>query len=156
MEQNTKTTQFDEKYMRLALAEAQLAKQRDEVPIGCVIVKDNCVIARAHNLKETVQMASAHAEVLAIDMASKQLGSWRLTGCDLYVTIEPCAMCAGLIYQARIRRLIYGSADPKGGACGTAMNVLENSYINHKVEVIAGVLRDECAAVMQQFFRNKR
>ncbi len=156
MEQIIKMAQLDENYMKLALAEAQLARQRDEVPIGCVIVKDNNVIARAHNLKETVQMASAHAEVLAIDMASKQLGSWRLTDCDLYVTIEPCAMCAGLIYQARIRRLIYGSADPKGGACGTAMNVLQNSYINHKVAVTAGVLRDECATIMQQFFRAKR
>ncbi len=143
-------------YMQLALAEAALAERRDEVPIGCVIVKDDQVIARAHNLKETVQMASAHAEVLAIDRASHQLASWRLTGCDLYVTIEPCAMCAGLIYQARIRRLIYGAADPRGGACGSALNVLENPFINHRVEVVAGVLEARCRALMQQFFRRKR
>ncbi len=148
--------QTDEHYMELALAEAKLAEQRDEVPIGCIVVKDGQIIARAHNLKETLQMASAHAEVLAIDRAAKFLGSWRLTDCDLYVTIEPCAMCAGLIYQARIRRLIYGAADPKGGACGSAMNVLENQYINHKVILTGGVLSEQCSAIISQFFRNKR
>ncbi len=148
--------QTDEYYMEFALAEARLAEQRDEVPIGCIIVKDNQIIARAHNLKETLQMASAHAEVLAIDRAAKFLGSWRLTDCDLYVTIEPCAMCAGLIYQARIRRLIYGAADPKGGACGSAMNVLDNAYINHKVELTTGVLSAQCSAIISQFFRRKR
>ncbi len=148
--------QIDEFYMRAAIAEAKLARDRDEVPIGCVIVKDDLVISRAHNLKETIQMASGHAEVLAIDRASHRLASWRLTDCTLYVTIEPCAMCAGLIYQARIKRLVFGAADPKGGACGSAMNVLENAYINHRVAVTAGVLRDECATIMQQFFRAKR
>ncbi len=137
----------DDYYMKLALSEAQLAEQRDEVPIGCVIVRGDQVIARAHNLKETLQMASAHAEVLAIDRAAKFLGSWRLTDCQLYVTIEPCAMCAGLIYQARISRLVYGAPDPKGGACGSAMNVLDNAYINHKVAVTSGVLQADCAAI---------
>ncbi len=146
----------DEKYMSLALEEAKFAYLKDEVPIGCIIVKDDKVIARAHNIKETTRLASAHAEVLAIERASLVLGGWRLTDCELYVTIEPCAMCAGLIYQARIKRLIFGAKDLKGGACGTAMNVLDNPHINHEVQVVGGVLEKDCTTIIQQFFKLKR
>lgn len=149
-------TNNDQHFMALALAEAELAFKRDEVPIGCVVVHKGKVIARGHNLRETARVATAHAELLAIERASLKLGGWRLTDCDLYVTIEPCAMCSGLIYQARIRRLIYGAPDPKGGACGSAMNILTNPYINHRVSVTSGVLAAECAQILQCFFKQKR
>lgn len=150
---NTSDNQY---FMRLALAQAELAFQRDEVPIGCVVVHRGRVIGSGHNLRENARVATAHAELLAIERASLKLGGWRLTDCDLYVTIEPCAMCAGLIYQARIRRLIYGAPDPKGGACGSAMNILSNPHINHRVSVTSGVLAAECAQILQRFFKQKR
>lgn len=146
----------DIRFMREALEQAQIAFDQDEVPIGCVIVKEGQVIARAYNLKETLKKASAHAEVLAIDLASEVLGGWRLTGCDLYVTIEPCAMCAGLIYQSRIRRVIFGAFDERGGACGGLMNVLSVPEINHRVAITSGIEAQACTDIMQRFFRRKR
>jgi tRNA(adenine34) deaminase len=146
----------DEKWMSEALIEAHKALIASEVPIGCVIVKDGTLISRAHNLKETLNKASAHAEVLAIDAASQRLGSWRLTDCTLYVTIEPCAMCAGLIYQARIKRVVFGAFDDKGGACGGTMNVLHVPELNHRVEITHGVMRKECKAIISEFFKQKR
>lgn len=147
---------YDEYFMNEALIEASKAYELDEVPIGCVIVREGKIIARAHNMKESFKRASAHAEMLAIDGASDFLGGWRLTGCELYVTIEPCAMCAGLIYQSRIKRVIFGSYDPKGGACGGVMNVLTVPEINHRVEITDGVLENECKEIMQSFFKRKR
>ncbi len=146
----------DEYFMHIALAEAQKAASKDEVPIGAVVVRAGELIAAAHNLKESQKLASAHAEVLAINMASKKLGGWRLTDCTLYVTIEPCAMCAGLIYQARISRLVFGVRELRSGACGTVMNVLENPHINHKVKITSGVLEDETTAIIKAFFKAKR
>ncbi len=146
----------DEMFMTEALSEAQKAFELEEVPIGCVIVKDDQIIARAHNLKESTKRASAHAEVLAINDASAVIGGWRLTDCDLYVTIEPCAMCAGLIYQSRVRRVIFGSFDYRGGACGGSMNVLESSQINHHVEITSGILKNECSDLVKLFFKNRR
>ncbi len=146
----------DQYFMRLALKEAKKAAEKDEVPIGAVVVKNGEIIARAHNLKESTKLASAHAEVLAINAASTTIGGWRLTDCHLYVTIEPCAMCAGLIYQARIERLIFAAKEFRSGACGSVMNVLENPHINHSVEITSGVLEAEATAIIKAFFKAKR
>ncbi|MGV3488569.1 MAG: tRNA adenosine(34) deaminase TadA [Tuberibacillus sp.] len=143
-------------YMSLALAEADKAEALGEVPIGAVIVKDDEVIASAFNLRETEQQPIAHAELLAIEKASKRLGTWRLTDCDLYVTLEPCPMCAGAILQARIRTVVYGASDPKAGCAGTLMNLLQDSRFNHMAEVISGVCAEECGAKLTHFFRQLR
>ncbi|KAF0993441.1 tRNA adenosine(34) deaminase TadA [Geobacillus sp. TFV-3] len=146
----------DEYYMRLAMEEAKKAEQIGEVPIGAVIVQDGRVIARAHNLRETEQRAIAHAEILAIDEACRATGSWRLERATLYVTLEPCAMCAGAIVLSRIERVVFGAFDPKGGCAGTLMNLLQESRFNHQVEVVSGVLADECGSLLSQFFRRLR
>lgn len=145
-----------EYFMRLALEEAKKAFALDEVPIGAVIVRQNEVIARAHNLKHNLNMATKHAEIIAIEKASQKINNWRLTDCRLYVTIEPCSMCAGAIYSARIDTVIFGGRDFRGGACGTTINVLTNPAINHKTDIIAGVLEDESVELMRLFFKRKR
>ena len=142
--------------MRRALREAQKADSEGEVPVGAVVVRDEKIIARAHNRPLLLSDPSAHAEVLALRRAAKKLGNYRLKGCDLYVTIEPCAMCAGAIIQARLRRLVYGTPDPKAGACGSALAVLNHPKVNHRVEVVSGVLAQECAAILREFFRCRR
>ena len=144
------------KYMLEALKEAELAKLEDEVPIGCVIVKDDQIIARAHNLRETTNNPLGHAETLAIKKASEVLGDWQLVNCDLYVTIEPCIMCGGAIIQSRIRKVIYGAPDLKGGAFGSSINILESKNINHHPEVIKGVLENECSKIIKDYFKSKR
>ncbi len=138
-----------------ALKEARRALLLEEVPVGAVIVKDNEVIARTHNLRETLQDSTAHAEVLAIKEACEALGSWRLTGCDMYVTLEPCPMCAGAILQSRISRLYIGAFDPRAGACGSVINVLQNDALNHWIE-INWLYNEECSSLLTNFFRNKR
>ncbi len=142
--------------MTLALKEANKAREIDEVPIGCVIVKDNKVIARGHNLRESKQDPTLHAEMVAIRKASKKLKSWRLEGCDIYVTIEPCIMCSGAIIQSRIKTVIYGAPDLKGGGLGSSINVLDANGINHRPEVISGVMKDECAEIISNYFKEKR
>ena len=142
--------------MTLALKEANKAREIDEVPIGCVIVKDNKVIARGHNLRESKQDPTLHAEMVAIRKASKKLKSWRLDGCDIYVTIEPCIMCSGAIIQSRIKTVIYGAPDLKGGGLGSSINVLDANGINHRPEVISGVMKDECAEIISNYFKEKR
>ena len=144
------------KYMLEALKEAELAKLEDEVPIGCVIVKDDQIIARAHNLRETTKNPLGHAETLAIKKASEVLGDWQLVNCDLYVTIEPCIMCGGAIIQSRIRKVIYGAPDLKGGAFGSSINILDASNINHRPEVIKGVLEEECTKIIKDYFKSIR
>ena len=144
------------KYMLEALKEAELAKLEDEVPIGCIIVKDDQIIARAHNLRETTNNPLGHAETLAIKKASEVLGDWQLVNCDLYVTIEPCIMCGGAIIQSRIRKVIYGAPDLKGGAFGSSINILDASNINHRPEVIKGVLEEECTKIIKDYFKSKR
>ncbi|WP_148808037.1 tRNA adenosine(34) deaminase TadA [Crassaminicella thermophila] len=144
---------MEQTYMKEALIEAQKAMQLEEVPIGAVIVKNGEIIARAHNLRETEKDPTAHAEILAIRKASQVLGGWRLMGCDLYVTVEPCPMCAGAIMLARIDRLIIGTMDPKGGAAGSILNIPENDKFNHKTEVVRGILQEECSAIMKEFFK---
>ena len=142
--------------MGLALEEARKAFELDEVPIGAVIVYQNQVIARAHNLKHNLNMATKHAEIIAIEKASQKINNWRLTDCRLYVTIEPCSMCAGAIYSARIDTVVFGGYDFRGGACGTTINVLANPAINHRSNIIAGVLEEQCVELMQLFFKRKR
>ena len=142
--------------MRRALREAQKAESQGEVPVGAVVVHGEKVIARGHNHPLGLSDPSAHAEILALRRAGKKLGNYRLNGCDLYVTIEPCAMCAGAIVQARLRRVVYGTPDPKAGACGSALAVLNHPKVNHRVEVVSGVLASECAAMLGEFFRKRR
>jgi len=143
-------------FMKQALKEAQRAYGKDETPVGAVIVKDGKVISRGHNLKELKQDPTIHAEMAAIRKATKKLGTWRLNDCDMYVTLEPCTMCAGAIIQARIKRLFIGAPDPKAGAVGSVINVLEVEQFNHKVEVIHGILEDECSEILKRFFRELR
>ncbi len=146
----------DEAGMRAALRDAAASAKADEVPVGCVIVHDGQIIGRGHNQTESLQDATAHAEILAIGAASNALGSWRLLDCTLYVTLEPCAMCAGAIVLARIGRLVYGAADPKAGACGSVLDVIHEPRLNHRVEVTSGVLADECGQRLKEFFAAKR
>ncbi|MBY6038599.1 tRNA adenosine(34) deaminase TadA [Fictibacillus nanhaiensis] len=146
----------DEYYMDLALKEAKIAAELGEVPIGALLVKDDKIIAKAYNLREAEQRSIAHAELLAIDSACKETGAWRLEGTTLYVTLEPCAMCAGAIVLSRVNRVVYGAADPKGGCAGTLMNLLREDRFNHQCEVVAGVKEEECREILSSFFRNLR
>jgi tRNA(adenine34) deaminase len=143
-------------FMRRALREAERAAREEEVPVGAVVVEDGRVIARAHNRPIHLKDPSAHAEILALRRAARKLGNYRLTGCSLYVTIEPCAMCAGAIVQARLRRVVFGAHDPKAGASGSALSVLNHPKLNHRVEVRAGVLARDCASLLREFFRRRR
>lgn len=146
----------DEYFMKLALKEAEKALEIGEVPIGAVIVHDKEVIAFGYNLRETSQTTLSHAEVIAIDEANKKMGSWRLEDCTLYVTLEPCAMCAGAIVQSRIPRVVYGASDPKSGCAGTLMNLLDEERFNHQVEVEQGVLEIESSNMLRTFFKQLR
>jgi tRNA(adenine34) deaminase len=146
----------DEAGMRAALREARASLEADEVPVGCVVVHDGVVIGRGRNQVEALQDATAHAEVIAIGAASNALGSWRLSDCTLYVTLEPCAMCAGAIVLARLGRLVYGATDPKAGACGSVLDVIGERRLNHRVPVTHGVLSGECGELLREFFRRKR
>lgn len=145
----------EEKYIKLALKEAQKAQIKDEVPIGCVIVKDDKIIARGHNLRETKNSVIKHAEIVAIEKACKKLNSWRLVDCELYVTLEPCPMCAGAIYQARISKVVYGADDLKGGALGGNFDMYKEK-LNHHPNVVKNVLKDECSAIISNYFKTKR
>jgi tRNA(adenine34) deaminase len=145
-----------EYYMRLALREGQRAMKHDDVPVGCVVVLDGEVIAAAGNERELRNSPTAHAEMIAIEDAAKRMGSWRLLNTVIYVTIEPCPMCAGAIIQARIPHLVYGAPDEKAGAAGTLYNVCQDPRLNHCVEVTSGVLADESIALLQKFFQARR
>ena len=142
--------------MKAALKEAKKAELIDEVPIGCVIVKDDKIICRAHNMRENQQNPLGHAELIAINKASKKLKTWRLDGCELYVTLEPCIMCSGAIIQSRITKVYFGTYDPKGGALGSSINVLEANNINHHPEVFGGILLEECSSIITNYFKIKR
>ncbi|MDQ3537320.1 MAG: tRNA adenosine(34) deaminase TadA [Actinomycetota bacterium] len=142
--------------MDRALAEAKLALTHDDVPVGAVVVQGGLVLAQAHNRREVDQDPTAHAELLAVRAAASALGSWRLDGCTLYVTLEPCVMCAGALVLARLPELVYGAADPKAGAAGSLMNLVSEPRLNHRVEVVTGVLAEDCAAVLTTFFRSRR
>lgn len=145
-----------ETYMLEALKEASLAALEDEVPVGCVIVKDDKIIAKAHNQRDKTNNPLGHAETLAIKKASELLNDWQLVDTELYVTIEPCLMCAGAIIQSRIKKVIYGAPDFKGGAFGGSINVLNAANINHRPEVVKGVLESECSRIIKDYFKSKR
>lgn len=144
------------RYMRYAIREAERALEQGEVPIGCVIVHEGEIIGKAHNQRETLQDPTAHAEVLAITQAAGALGSWRLENTRLYVTLEPCPMCAGAIILARVAEVYFGACDPKAGVCGTLMNLLEDRRFNHNPVVTPGLLGEECGALLSAFFRDIR
>lgn len=145
-----------EKFMKEALKEAKKAYAKLEVPVGAVIVKDGKIISRAHNLKETKFDTTKHAEILAIQKASKKLKSWRLTDCEMYVTLEPCSMCAGALINSRIKKVYIGTIDKKTGAIGSVLNLLDDYTFNHKVEYEKGILKDECEEILSDFFKRLR
>ncbi len=146
----------DRLWMSEALVEAGRAGEIGEVPIGCVIVREGGIVGRGHNRREIDGDPLAHAEILAIRRAAGEVGGWRLVGCTLYVTLEPCAMCAGALVNSRIERLVYGAADPKAGFCGTLGNLVQDPRLNHRLEVTAGVLEEESAALLRSFFARLR
>ena len=143
-------------YMEAALEEAKIAFDLGEVPVGAVVVRGGEIIARAHNMTETAKDPTAHAEILAIREAARILGGWRLIGCDLYVTMEPCSMCAGAIVWSRIERLYYGARDPKAGAAGSLYDIPGDARLNHNPMVAGGVMEEECSAIVRDFFRELR
>ncbi len=147
---------LDEQFMRQAMKQADKARALDEVPIGCVIVYEGKIIARGYNRRNTDQNTTSHAEINAIRKASKKLGDWRLEGCTIYITLEPCQMCAGAIVQARITRAVIGSMNAKAGCAGSVYNILEEPRFNHQVEVTRGVLQEECSQMLSSFFRELR
>lgn len=149
-------TNDDERFMFEAMREAAKASAMDEVPVGAVIVRDGEIIARAHNLVETAGRSSAHAEMLAIEAAEQALDAKWLPGTTIYVTLEPCSMCAGAMVLARIPRLVIGASDPKTGACGSVLNVASNDSLNHRIEITRGILGSECSEQLKEFFRAKR
>ncbi len=144
------------KYMEQALIEARKAYEKEEIPVGAIIVRDNKIIARAHNIKEEKNDTTKHAEIIAIQKASKKLGSWRLNDCEMYVTLEPCAMCAGALIQSRIKKVYIGTMDLKTGACGSVLNLLEDYTFNHKVEIEKGIMQQECETILKDFFKMLR
>lgn len=147
---------MQEKFMNLAIAQARLALKHDEVPIGAVIVKDGEVIARAYNKMEKTQLATAHAEILAINKACKKLGSWRLDDLDIYVTLEPCPMCAGAIVNARIRNVYFGAYEPKSGSAQSKFSILTDSGLNHTTNFIGGIKQEVCSNLIKNYFKSKR
>lgn len=148
--------EIKEKFMKEALKEAKKAYNKLEVPVGVVIVKDNKIIARAHNIKEEKQDTTKHAEILAIQKASKKLESWRLINCEMYVTLEPCSMCAGALINSRIKKVYIGTSDAKTGACGSVLNLLKDYKFNHNVEIETGILQQECETMLKNFFKELR
>ncbi len=146
----------DGQFMELALEEAELAFREDEVPVGAVVVMSGKVVGRGRNRRERLRLVTSHAEIEAIQKASRTLGTWRLENCDIYVTLEPCPMCAGAIIQARIKRLVFGAYDPKGGAAGGVVDLLGQKLFNHRVDVIGGILEERCSQTLKKYFTIKR
>ncbi len=146
----------DQRFMRAAIDAAEIAEENGDVPIGAVIVYENCIIARAYNQREQLADPTAHAEIIALTQAAASLENWRLHGCTIYVTLEPCPMCAGALVLARLDRLVFGCEDPKTGACGSLYNIVEDQRLNHRLNVTSGVLAEECSEQLQGFFQKKR
>lgn len=144
------------KYMKEALKEAKKAYNKEEIPVGAIIVKDNKIIARAHNIKEMKNDTTRHAEIIAIQKASEKLGSWRLIDCEMYVTLEPCSMCAGALIQSRIQKVYIGTMDTKTGACGSVLNLLQDFNFNHKVDIETNIMQKECETILKEFFKKLR
>jgi tRNA(adenine34) deaminase len=147
---------IDERFMRAAIDEALAALEEDEVPVGAVVVQEGRIIGRGHNQRERLQDPTAHAEMIALTAAASHLQSWRLEECTMYVTLEPCTMCAGAMVLGRLARLVYGATDPKAGACASLYSIPQDSRLNHRVEMISGVLEKECADLLQDFFARQR
>ncbi|HHX68987.1 MAG: tRNA adenosine(34) deaminase TadA [Miniphocaeibacter sp.] len=143
-------------YMREAIKEAMKARNKEEIPVGCVVVKENKIIGRGHNLVESKNNPLKHAELIAIESAAKKINSWRLHGCTLYVTLEPCAMCSGALVYSRIDRLVFGAYDYKRGYCGSIENLPTRKELNHKVEILGGIMEEECLLIIQDFFKKLR
>lgn len=146
----------DRRFMAEALSQAEAAGRAGEVPVGAILVKDGIVVAAGRNRREELKDATAHAEILVLRRANQVLGGWRLSGCTIYVTIEPCPMCAGAMVLARIERLVFGAADPKTGAAGSLYDIVRDPRLNHRLQVTGGVLEEECGALLQEFFRLRR
>ena len=142
-----------EKFMKEAIKQAKKAYDKEEIPVGAVIVKDGKIIARGYNKKEEKKDTTQHAEIIAIQKASRKIGAWRLQDCEMYVTLEPCAMCTGALIQARLKRVYIGTMDPKTGACGSVLNLLEDYKFNHKVEVETNIMQKECEKILKDFFK---
>ena len=151
-----KSKELDQKFMRAAIEQAKIAQDNGDVPIGAVIVHQNRIIAKGYNQREQLQDPTAHAEIIALTAAAAEIESWRLNGCTMYVTLEPCCMCAGALVLARIDRLVYGCDDPKAGACKSLYNIVQDERLNHRLEVTTGVLADECSKLLQKFFERRR
>ena len=147
---------MQEQFMKQALKEAKKAYNKKEIPVGAVIVKNGEIRARGHNIKEMKNDCTKHAEIIAIQKASKKLDSWRLTDCEMYVTLEPCSMCAGALIQSRIKKIHIGCMDEKTGACGSVLNLLEDYKFNHKIEIEKGILKEECEKILKDFFKELR
>ena len=147
---------LDQRYMRMAIDQAYIAEENGDVPIGAIIVHENRVIARAHNQRQLLNDPTAHAEMIALTQASEAVGNWRLHGCTIYVTLEPCPMCAGAIIQARIRKVYIGAPDPKAGAAGSVVNLFAEDRFNHKVEAVWSILEEECSSALKNFFAQLR
>ena len=146
----------DEQFIKVAIEAAKIAEENGDVPIGAVIVYENQVIGKAYNQRQQLQDPTAHAEIIALTQAAAFLQSWRLNGCTMYVTLEPCPMCAGALVLARMDRLVYGCDDPKAGACGSLYDIVRDNRLNHRLEVTSGVLADECSQLLQDFFDQRR
>ncbi len=143
-------------FMQMAMDQAAVAEENGDVPIGAVIVYENCVIAKAYNQREQLSDPTAHAEIIALTQAAAYIGSWRLHGCTIYVTLEPCTMCAGALVHARVKRLVFGALEKRAGAVVSSAQVLDNANLNHRVQVVAGVLEEECGALVKSYFQQKR
>lgn len=154
-EKNAITTK-DRQFMAMAIEEARLAQVEGDVPVGAVVVSEGEIIARAHNRREASGDPTAHAELLAVRLAAERLGTWRLAGCTVYITKEPCVMCAGAMMNARVTRVVYGAPDPKYGAAWSVFNILQDSRLNHRSEVSSGVMAGECLGLLQEFFETRR
>jgi tRNA(adenine34) deaminase len=147
---------LDKRFMQMAIRQAAIAEENGDVPIGAVIVHENKIIAKAYNERQQLNDPTAHAEIIALTQASEAIGSWRLHGCTIYVTLEPCPMCAGALVLARIDRLVFGTEDPKTGACGSLYNIVQDSRLNHQVQITSGVLMEDCKEQLQAFFQRRR
>ncbi len=146
----------DERFMRLAIQQGEIARENGDIPVGAVIICQDRIIGKAYNQREQLNDPTAHAEIIALTQAAEAVGNWRLNGCVIYVTLEPCPMCAGALVLARLDRLIYGCDDPKAGAAGSLYNIVADERLNHRLEVTAGVLAEECSSQLQRFFQNRR
>jgi tRNA(adenine34) deaminase len=144
------------RYIQEAIKEAQIAFDNGEVPVGAIIVNNDRIIARAHNQVELLKDPTAHAEVIAITQATSSLENWRLSDCTIYVTIEPCPMCAGALINSRIKKIVFGARDPRWGACGSVFNIVQDKRLNHQIEIIEGICQDECASLLKEFFKKRR